>query len=63
MNFKIKEIRERRKLSQAELSRLSGVSRPTIIRLEKGEDVVINSRTLENLSKALGVSVKSLFLP
>lgn len=63
MDFKIKELREKRKLSQTELAELSGVSRPTISRLESGEDVVINSRTLEKLSKALGVSIKTLFLP
>lgn len=63
MDFKIKELREKRKLSQAELAELSGVSRPTISRLESGEDVVINSRTLEKLAKALEVSIKTLFLP
>ena len=63
MEYKIKEIREKRKLSQAELARLSGVSRPTIIRLESSTDVVVNSKTLEQLANALGVSIKSLFLP
>lgn len=63
MEYKIKEIREKRKLSQAELARLSGVSRPTIIRLENSDDVVVNSKTLEQLASALGVSIKSLFLP
>jgi transcriptional regulator with XRE-family HTH domain len=63
MEYKIKEIREKRKLSQAELARLSGVSRPTIIRLENSDDVVVNSKTLEQLANALGVSIKSLFLP
>ena len=63
MDFKIKELREKRKLSQTELAELSGVSRPTISRLESGEDVVINSRTLEKLAKALEVSIKTLFLP
>jgi transcriptional regulator with XRE-family HTH domain len=63
MDYKIKELREKRRLSQAELARVSGVSRPTINRLENGEDVVINSRTLEKLAKALNVSIKTLFLP
>lgn len=63
MEYKIKELREKRKMSQAELAELSGVSRPTISRLENCEDVVINSRTLEKISKALNVSIKSLFLP
>jgi transcriptional regulator with XRE-family HTH domain len=63
MEYKIKEIREKKKLSQAELARISGVSRATIIRLENDEDVVINSKTLEKLAKAFNMSVKSLFLP
>jgi len=63
MEYKIKEIREKRNMSQAELSRISGVSRPTIIRLESSTDVVVNSKTLEQLANALGVSIKSLFLP
>lgn len=63
MEYKIKELREKKKMSQAELARISGVSRATVIRLENSEDVVINSRTLEKLAKALNVSIKSLFLP
>jgi transcriptional regulator with XRE-family HTH domain len=63
MEYKIKELREKRKLSQAELAELSGVSRATIIRLENTEEVVINTGTLEKLASALNVSIKSLFLP
>lgn len=63
MAYKIKELREKKKLSQAELARLSGVSRATVIRLESNDEVVVNSKTLENLAKALNVSIRSLFLP
>lgn len=63
MEYKIKELRERRKLSQSELARLSGVSRPTISRIESDVDVVINTQTLERIANALNVSVKTLFLP
>ena len=63
MAYKIKELREKRKLSQAELAELSGVSRPTIIRLENSEDVVVNSKTLEKIASALNVSIRTLFLP
>ena len=63
MEYKIKELREKRKLSQAERAELSGVSRATIIRLENTEEVVINTGTLEKLANALNVSIKSLFLP
>jgi transcriptional regulator with XRE-family HTH domain len=63
MTYKIKELREKRKLSQAELAELSGVSRPTIIRLENNDDVVVNSKTLEKIAGALNVSIRTLFLP
>lgn len=63
MEYKIKELRERKRMSQAELSQLSGVSRATIIRIESADNVVINTQTLERLAKALNVSIKTLFLP
>jgi transcriptional regulator with XRE-family HTH domain len=62
MAYKIKELREKRKLSQSELANLSGVSRPTIIRLENNDNVVVNSKTLEKIATALNVSIRTLFL-
>jgi transcriptional regulator with XRE-family HTH domain len=62
MEYKIKEIREKKRMSQAELAEVSGVSRATIIRIESAEDVVINTKTLEKLASALGVSIRTLFL-
>lgn len=61
--YKIKEIREKKKISQTELSELSGVSRATINRIEHEEDVVVNTKTLQKIADALNVSVKYLFLP
>lgn len=63
LEYKIKELREKKRMSQAELSQLSGVSRATIIRIESADNVVINTQTLERLAKALNVSIKTLFLP
>jgi transcriptional regulator with XRE-family HTH domain len=63
MNNKLKELREKRGLSQKALSEISGVSRPTIIRLESQEETVVNTNTLEKLAKALNVSIRTLFLP
>ena len=62
MEYKIKEIREKKRMSQAELAEASGVSRATIVRIESAEDVVINTKTLEKLASALGVSIRTLFL-
>lgn len=63
MEYKIKELREKKRMSQAELSNLSGVSRATIIRIENEDNVVVNTKTLEQLARALNVTVKYLFLP
>ena len=62
MAYKIKEIREKKRMSQAELAEISGVSRATIIRIESADNVVINTKTLEKLASALDVSVRTLFL-
>jgi len=62
MAYKIKEIREKKRMSQAELAEISGVSRATIIRIESADNVVINTKTLDKLASALGVSVRTLFL-
>ena len=59
----IKEIIEKKKLSQAELAKMSGVSRATIIRLESEADVETTIGTLQSLAAALEVSVEALFLP
>lgn len=61
--YKIREIREKKRISQTELSEISGVSRVTINRLENEENVVTNTKTLQKLADALNVSVKTLFLP
>lgn len=62
MAYKIKEIREKKRMSQAELAKISGVSRATIIRIENAPEVVINTKTLEKLASALDVSIRTLFL-
>lgn len=63
MEYKIKEYREKRRLSQEELAELSGVSRFTISKLESSDNVETTTGTLEKLANALGVSVRTLFLP
>lgn len=63
MKYKIKELREKKRWSQAELAEKSGVARTTIIRLESEDNVETTVGTLNNLATALGVSIKTLFLP
>ena len=52
--YQLKEHRERRGLTQEELAKLSGVSRPTIAALELGYRQAY-SRTTDKLAKALKV--------
>jgi transcriptional regulator with XRE-family HTH domain len=61
MQLRIKELREKKKLTQQELANKSGVSRSLIIALETGARTVTTTSTIEKLADALGVSVKSIF--
>lgn len=63
MRYKIKEIREKKRYSQEELAQISGVSRQTISKMESGEEVAVLTSTLAAIADALGVSIRSLFLP
>lgn len=61
MGYKIKEARERMRMTQTELSEKSGVSRTTIWALETGSSRETTTKTLVNIAKALGMSVEDLF--
>ena len=63
MDFRIKEIRESKGMTQAELVEKAGVARATIWKLETGEEEVTTSRTLAKIADALGVTIGELFLP
>ncbi len=62
MEFRIKELREKKKLTQKELAEKSGVSRSLIVLLEKGARTVTTTSTIEKLADALGVPVKRLLV-
>ena len=62
MGYKIKEVREARKMTQEELAEKSGVSRGTISALENGSVRTTTTKTLFKLAKALGTSVDQIFL-
>lgn len=62
MENKVREYREKRKLTQEELATKSGVNRATISKLENGEDVDIKKSTMQKLADALGVKVYRIFL-
>ena len=63
MALNLRAVREAHGVTQSELSRLSGISRQTIIALENDEAYNATSKTLVMLADALGVEVQDLFLP
>ena len=52
--LRIKELRDVKGWSQAELARQSGVHQPTISRLEANQSDSVSLSNLERLAKALG---------
>lgn len=61
MGYKIKEIREKKQISQTELAQMSGLSRATIWALENGTERTTTTRTLEKIAKALNTTIEELF--
>ena len=57
---RVRELREDRGLSQSELARLTGVTRQTIISLEKGSDVPSLLFAL-NLCEVFDAAVEDVF--
>lgn len=62
MGYRIKDLREKKRLTQEELAEKSGVSRTTISNLENDSNKTVNTRTLNKIASALGVKLESLFL-
>ncbi len=62
MDFRVKEFREKMKISQEELSKRSGVSRTIISGLESGTIRVTTTETLLKLANALNCTVAEIFL-
>ena len=58
MGYRVKEVRLAKKISQDELSKVSGVSRQTISDLESGEVVNTTTATLTKLADALGCNAR-----
>lgn len=61
MGYRIKEVREKKKMTQEELARKSGVSRGTISALENGTIRTTTTRTLVKLARALETTVDTIF--
>ena len=63
MQYKIRELRESKNMTQSELAERSGVARATIWKLETGVDAVTTTSTLTKIADALETTVDALFLP
>lgn len=61
MGYKIKELREAKKMTQEELSEKSGVSRGTISALENGTERSTMSKTLVKIARALDTTLDKIF--
>lgn len=61
MAYRIRELREKKELTQEQLAQKSGVSRSTIIQLENNDEHEAMVGTLKSLAAALEVPVSKLF--
>lgn len=61
VEYKVKEIREKKGLTQEDLATKSGVSRTIISGLESGTIKETSTRTLKKIAKALDINVSDIF--
>ena len=57
---RIRELRNKKGLSQEKLARLANVSYNTIVKIESGESKHPTIQTMAGIAKALGVSLDEL---
>lgn len=62
MGYRLKEVREEKRLTQEELAAKSGVSRQTIVAIETDPTYNTTFNTLVKLSDALETPIDNLFL-
>lgn len=60
--LRIREWRERRSLSQAELAERAGIAKLTVTRLEGSEPIRPHPRTVRSLAQALEVEPMDLWM-
>lgn len=61
MGYKIKEFRQKQKMSQEALAKKSGVCRATISALENGTERTTTTKTLLAIAQALDTTVDNIF--
>lgn len=62
MQYRVREFREQKRMTQEELAERSGVSRGIIARLESGKEFTTTTTTLIKIANALGKKTKDIFL-
>ncbi len=62
MSFKIKELRKHQNMTQRKLCEEAGISRPTLINLERGKEVNVTIATLNRIASALKCKISDIFL-
>lgn len=62
MELRVREFREKNKLSQQELSRRSGVKQPVISDIESGKIINPQINTVAALAEALGVNLDDIIV-
>ena len=61
MEYRVRQIREERKMSQEELEKKSGISRQTISAIENNRAGEVKIGTLMAIANALETTIDSLF--
>ncbi len=61
MGYRLKEVREEKRMTQEELAAKSGISRQTIISIETDPNYNTTFNTLVKLSDALGIPIDQIF--
>lgn len=61
MKNRLRALREQIGITQEELSRKSGVSRPTISAIESNQEYITTNITLEKISRAIDFKVSDIF--
>ncbi len=63
MRLRLREWRRRRALSQSELAAMAGITKATVVALEKGDPRRPHPRTIRQLAQALGIEPDELRAP
>ncbi len=61
MKYRIKELREKKNLTQEELAEMCGLTRQYMNKVENSDETNISSKTLVKLAEIFGCKVDDIF--